>query len=67
MVVIRPLQLIFDEDPTIGTDVFAKNVGAERTDRALLRFQLQIDPKGIAEDVEVLLAGKPGREVRRFG
>jgi hypothetical protein len=61
MIMVCPFQLVFDQHPAIGPNVLAENVGAKRTDRTLLRFQLQIDPKRVAEDVEVFLAGKPGR------
>jgi len=52
----------------IGLDVLAENVGAERADRALLRFQLKINhPQRLAKNFEVPLAGKPRREIRCFG
>jgi len=66
MIMVCPFQLVFDQHPAIGPDVLAENVSAKRTNRTLLRFELQIDPKRFAEDVEVFLSGEPGREVRRL-
>src|SRR5262249_6453469 len=63
---VGSFQLVLDQHPTIRPDVLAENVSTERPDRALLRLQLQINPERFAKDVEVLLSGKPGREIRRL-
>jgi len=67
MDMVCSFQLVFDQHPTVGPDVLAENVGAKRTNRSLLRFKFQIDPQRFAEDFEVFLSGKPGREIRRLG
>ena len=50
MAMVRPFQLIFDQDPAVGPDVFAEDVRTERSNRAFLRLQFQIDAERFAEN-----------------
>jgi hypothetical protein len=45
MAVVRPLQLVFDQNPAIRPDVLAQDVSAKGPDRSFLGLQFQIDAK----------------------
>ena len=56
MGMIRALQLVLDQHPSICPDVLAKNIGPKRPDRLLLSFQFKVDAQRIGEDGKIFLA-----------
>ena len=62
MRVIGALQLVLDQDPTIGTDVLAKQVRSERTNGPFLSLQFKVDIERFCQHGHVLRPRKPWRK-----
>ena len=59
---IRTFDLIFDQDPML-IRISAKNVGTEWSNWLFCGLQFKFNAKGLAEQLEIFLAGKPWSEV----
>ena len=63
---VGPLDLVLDQHPGTRTNVLAQNVRAERTNRLLLRFQLEFYSENLAEYGEIFFAREPRGEITRL-
>ena len=66
MIVIGLFKLILDQYRRTRTNVFANDVGSERTDFFFLCLQLKFEPERFAKDFEIFRSCEPGRELRRL-
>jgi hypothetical protein len=60
--VVRLIKLVFNEHEFPFRKAFAHNVGAEITDGLLGGLEFKAQPDGLAEERQVIVGGKPGRE-----
>ena len=63
--VVGDFKLVLDKDPVIGAFLFANDVGPVRPHPFLLLVEFQLDPQGVAKEVQVI--GEPGSEVVGLG
>ena len=63
---VRPLELVLDENEMAVCCIATKNVGSERTDALLLGLDLELDADGFAKEDDVLRLRQPWREVAWF-
>jgi hypothetical protein len=59
MIVIGALQLVLDQNPAVGVNVLAENVGTKRANGFFLRFQFEVDAERLAQHGDVLRPREP--------
>lgn len=64
--VVRPFELVLDENPGAVHCVLTEDVGPEGPYILFLSLQFQVKADGITEELEVLLMRQPGGKVLGF-
>lgn len=64
--VVCPLQLILDQDPIVVGQVFAQNVGPERTHCLFQGLKFELQANGVAQQLQIAFLGQPRGKASRF-